>query len=272
VYGGSADILGDVTRAVTAEDVVVVPSGCKHGFVGGPQGLFALSIQLGEGAQLVERKPAALDPTHTLEGLLEYNAARLAELETRPIFELGSDGTLDDVEQRARYRDALRLWLSRSRALLLMRAAACADAKYTPTFLAQLVEELDRGAFVDPPLARRAPSAGRDPILIALADWFTRQVYVLDNVEKAAIVDLVVTEANAALGRRDDACRIWARNQAERAVEASLLLRGEAPPTYARLRSLLAEAWDMIGALTDRIVALTKAGHDSGAPRLPRDR
>ena len=260
VYGGSADIVGDVARAVAAEDVVIVPSGCKHGFVGGPQGLFALSIQLGEAAPPVDRGQP-LDAEHSLEGLLEYNASRLAEFQGRAIFELSSDGTLDDPIRHAKYRDALRLWLTQSSALLLVRQASCADAKYAPSFLAHLVEELDRGILVDPALARLSSSAARDPILIALADWFTRQMYVLDNVEKVALVDLVVTSANAALGRSDDGCRFWAHGYVERATETSLLLRGEAPHTYARLRSLLAEGWDMVGAMTDRIAQLTNSTH-----------
>lgn len=257
VYDGSADILGDVNRAVAAEDVVVIPRGGKHGFVGGPQGLHALSIQLGPTSQRLE--PDVPAPANTLEGLLAYNAARLEEFGGRAIFELGSDGSLDDPERHATYRDALELWLSRSSALSLMRAAASADAQYAPSFLAQLVEELNRGVLVDPALARLSPGAARDPILIALADWFTRQMYVLDNIEKVALVDLVVASANAALGRRDEGGRVWALGHAERAAETSLLLRGAAPHTYARLRALLSEAWDMVGAMTDRVVALTRA-------------
>jgi hypothetical protein len=256
VYGGSADVVGDVSRAVTTEDVVVVPSGCRHGFVGGPQGLFALSIQLGEAASPFDRRQPE-NAEHTLEGLLSYNASRLEQFQSRGIFELWSDGTLDDPASRAKYHDALRLWLSQSSSLLLVRQACCTDAKYAPSFLAQLVAELDRGILVDPALARLSSCAVRDPILIALADWFTRQMYVLDNVEKVAIVDLVVTGANAALGRSDDGCRFWAEAFAGRASETSLLLRGEAPHTYARLRSIVAEAWDMLGALSDRIVELT---------------
>jgi len=258
VYGGSADIVGGVTRAVAAEDVVVLPSGCEHGFVGGPQGLFALSIQLGEAAPSSDREQPQ-NAEHTLEGLLEYNAARLEEFQNRAIFELWSDGTLDDPTRHAKYRDALRSWISKSSALLLVRQANCSDAKYTPSFLAQLVEEWGRGILVDPALIRVSEGAGRDPVLSALADWFTRQMYVLDNVEKVAIVDLVVTGANAALGRSDDGCRVWAHGYAERAAETSLLLRGEAPHTYARLHQIVAEAWDMVGALTDRVVELTNA-------------
>jgi hypothetical protein len=256
VYGGSAEIVGDVARVIAAEDVVIVPSGCKHGFIGGPQGLFALTIELGEGRPLVER-PSPVDAENTLDGLLAYNASCLEQFQRRAIFELGSDGTLDDPVCLANYRDALNLWRAQSSALLLVRPANCADAKYAPSFLAQLVQEVDRGLFVDPALARLSSRAARDPILIALADWFTRQMYVLDNVEKVAIVDLVVMGANGALGRNEGGCHFWAQGYAERATEASLLLRAESPQTYARLRSIVAEAWDMMGALSDRIVELT---------------
>jgi hypothetical protein len=257
VYEGSADIVGDLTRAVAAEDVVVVPSGCKHGFVGGPQGLFALAIELGEAAPVVAREQP-LDAEHTLQGLLDYNSSRLGEFKTRAIFELLTDGTLDDPSRHATYRDALSLWGSQSSSLLLVRQACCIDGKYAPSFLAGLLEELSRGLPIDLTLAKQSSGAARDPILIALADWFTRQTYVLDNVEKVALVDLVVTSANAALGRSDQGSRLWAHGHSERAAETSLLLRGETAHTYARLRSIVAEAWDMIGALTDRIVELTR--------------
>jgi hypothetical protein len=258
VYGGSADVVGDVTRAVAAEDVVVLPSGCEHGFVGGPEGLFALSIQLGEATPSVT-PPRPLPPEQTLEGLLAYDASRREQFQERAIFELWSSGSLRDPLRHAQYRDALKLWRSQSSALLLVRQASCADAKYAPAFLAQLREQLESGTFVEPALVRLSSSAALDPVLVALADWFTRQMYVLDNVEKVAVVDLVVTGANAALGRRDEDCALWTHGYVERAREASLLLRGEAPHTYARLRSIVAEAWDMIGALTDRVVELTNA-------------
>jgi hypothetical protein len=258
VYEGNAAITGDVTRAVAAEDVVVVPSGCEHGIVSGPRGLFALCIQLGEAAYHPDREPEE-DTEHTLLGLFAYNAARVAEFQTRAIFELWSDGTLDDPLRHAKYRGALRPWLAQSSTLLLVRQANCADAKYTQSFLAQLLEELERETIVPPKLAEPSVNAARDPVLSALTDWFTRQMYVLDNVEKVAIFDLVVTAANAALGHSDEGCRLWADGYAERTAETSRLLSGETPHTYARLRSVIAEAWDMVGAMTDRVVELSNS-------------
>ncbi len=258
VYGGSAEIVGDVSRTIAAEDVVVVPSGCKHGFVGGPQGLFALSIQLGETAGPAPTT-TELPGADTLDGLLEYNAKRLVEFQQRPVFELWDSGALSSPVRYAAYRDALQLWISQSAALLFARQAGCTDLKYAPSFLSQLVGSLGRGLLVDPAPTRLSSGRERDPILLAFADWFTRQMYVLDNVEKVAIVDLVVTSANAALGRSDLACRFWAYDYAERAAETAALLRGETPRTYVRLRAIVGEAWDMISAMTDRVVQLTEA-------------
>src|SRR5262245_26204901 len=48
-HRGSGEMRGDIQRPINAGDVVVVPAGCEHGFVGGPEGLFGLSIQFGEG-------------------------------------------------------------------------------------------------------------------------------------------------------------------------------------------------------------------------------
>jgi hypothetical protein len=36
-------------------------------------------------------------------------------------------------------------------------------------------------------------------------------------------------------------------------------LRREAPETYARLERVVGEAWDMLGAMTDRLVEVTRA-------------
>src|SRR5882724_4250917 len=47
-YAGGGSIVGDLEGPVIKDDVVVIPAGSRHGFVGGPDGLQALSIQLGD--------------------------------------------------------------------------------------------------------------------------------------------------------------------------------------------------------------------------------
>lgn len=260
VYRGSADVVGDLQRTVAAEDVVVVPSGCRHGFIGGPQGLFALSIQLGE-EQAQEAIEPAPDQQHTLASLISYNDARLAQFRQRPIFDLVTSGTLEDPIRRAACRDGLKLWAAHSAGLLIVRQAACTDPMYVQAFRSQVATELARGTSVGRVVASAAGKTFRDPTLVAFADWFTRQMYLLDNVEKVAIVDLVLASANAALGQIDETCR-FSENTAENLLDSSLLLRGQSARTYQRLHAIVGEAWDMLGAMTDRMVELTNATVD----------
>jgi quercetin dioxygenase-like cupin family protein len=49
-YAGNGTILGDLEGPISKEDVVIVPAGSKHGFVGGPGGLQAILIRFGEGS------------------------------------------------------------------------------------------------------------------------------------------------------------------------------------------------------------------------------
>jgi len=257
VYGGSADLVGDLSRTVAAEDVIVVPSGCQHGFIGGPQGLEALALRLGESA--VATGESANEGTASLEALLELNDACYEAFRKRAIFDLMSDGTLNDPIRRSAFRDALRLWISQSGALLWVRQATCVDPRFAQSFLRQTSQQLDRGILIDAALTRLSSDTARDPILMAFGDWFTRQMYLLDNVEKVAVADLVIDRANAALGESDEACRFWGAGSAANLEGTLLLLRGESPRTYARLEKLIAEAWDMIGGMTDRVVELTRS-------------
>src|SRR5687767_1068807 len=80
-YAGSGTILGDLERSVAKDDVVIVPAGCKHGFIGGPNGLQALSIQFGEGLYTTPEKPRVefVDPENSVNGLLAYNQRRIEE-------------------------------------------------------------------------------------------------------------------------------------------------------------------------------------------------
>jgi hypothetical protein len=252
VYAGSADVVGDSYRTVAAEDVVVIPCGCLHGFVGGPQGLSALSIQLGDEPR---SEPAEVSEAarRGLSQLLDYNARRAEAFGRRALFELlGADDC--DPQQAALCHRALGAWSARCGALLVVRQAHCTDPKYVQSFVAQSVAQLERGALSD----GLTQALGLvDPILTAFADWFTRQMYVLDNLEKAALVDLVLVRANAALGVVDEACLGWLDGARD---GGTLSLRGQTPRTYERLQQLIAEAWDMVDAMSDRIALLATSG------------
>jgi mannose-6-phosphate isomerase-like protein (cupin superfamily) len=273
-YAGSGEMLGDAQRSLAKDDVVVVPAGCAHGFVGGPQGLFALSIQFGEGLYTALEKPRVVftEEQQGLPALLAYNKKRLAEFEKRPLFDLLADGTLDDPKRRKIYLDALQTWVDGNQALLFARQANCIDPKFSSVFLTHMQEEMGHDALHKDRADGILPSESqsRDALMEAITNFFTYQMYVLDNAEKAAVIHLVIENASIAYHTRatpalakyvnDEYFDVHLENDADHAAMGEELVRDMAPRDYARLHEVVGEAWDMIGAMTDRLVELTRAG------------
>lgn len=272
-YRGAGEMLGDSPRPVAKDDVVVVPAGCTHGFVAGEQDLHALSIQFGEGLYTTPEKPRVLfaGEEATLKGLLEHNEMRRLAFLKRPIFDLLRDGTLEDANRRKVYMDTLQIWVDGNQALLYSRQANCADEEFRSVFLKHMQEEVGHDA-MHRDRAEGKVEASEEPadaVMAAITNWFTYQMYVLDNAEKAAIIHLVIENASAtyhevarpALARylNDEYFDVHVEADANHAAMGEALLRNETLKTYARLREIVDEAWDMIGAMTDRVVELTRA-------------
>lgn len=258
VYAGSGQIVGSTLLAVSAEDVVVVPNGCEHRFVAGSQGLSALSLQVGEDAHGVLPGPTA-GVAAEFEELRGSNGKRAEAFEQRSLFELLTSRDTD-IASRALAQQLLSVWSNRCDALLIVRQAACNDPKYAQVFNREAAAHRDHRV-------RRAPEPEPtfvDPILAAFADWFTRQMYVLDNAEKLSLVQFVLAPANAALGLVDASCAHWCNRPDAGAND--VLLSSLTTKDFERLRSLLSEAWDMIEAMSDRVVLLA----ESAAPASQR--
>jgi hypothetical protein len=109
----------------------------------------------------------------------------------------------------------------------------------------------------------------RDAVLEAITDWFSHQMFVLDNAEKAAIIHLVIENASFVYHQR--AMPVLSKYVNEEYFEVHVtaddghaalgveMLRNESPRSYGRLRRVIAEAWDMVDAMIDRVAELTRA-------------
>jgi hypothetical protein len=94
-------------------------------------------------------------------------------------------------------------------------------------------------------------------------------MYILDNAEKTAIIHLVIENASAIYHARAMPVRskyisqeyfdVHVEADDVHAAMGVELLRSESPATYGQLQKIVGEAWDMIGAMTDRLVELTRA-------------
>jgi mannose-6-phosphate isomerase-like protein (cupin superfamily) len=164
-YEGSGQLLGDLARPVAADDVVLVPGGCLHGFVGGPDGLAALSIQFGEGLYTSPEKPRVMfaDSDNTLAGLLAYNEERIKRFLERPIFTLLADGTLEDARKRKAYNDALQIWVDGNQLLLLSRQATCVDPAYQGSVTISCTRNAQSPSASPPTLRLATASSRRSP-------------------------------------------------------------------------------------------------------------
>lgn len=261
-YAGSGTILGDMEGPVAKDDVAVIPAGCKHGFVGGPGGLYGLSIRLGEVLESAsEHTVRAVDgfaAESSFSGLLDHNQKCLQDFQKRAIFELLRDGTLEEPMKRKKFLEALEIWSDGSQSLRLCRQASCLDPKYATSF--------SRDGYRAPRLkvSRLRPAAAKqDATMRAISDWFTYQMFVLDNAEKVA-VQLVIESATCAYQNVATVSLGLAPNDggsAERLSQATLdaqLLRDQSARSCARLHCIIDEAWEMFSAMTDRLVELTR--------------
>ncbi len=257
IYAGSGRLLGDLRRPLRKGDIVVVPPGCAHGFAGGPDRLSGLSIQFGHG---LYSNPESARVVFSGEGsrfesTAAYNESRLEAYRQGSLFELLTDGTLDYPNKRAVHLDHLTRWLAGyHRAVLAFQASSPRNNRLDASPSGQLAVEV----------AAAAKRGGGDPLLEAFVDWFAHRMYVLDFHEKAAVLHLVLGQAvhsyfrqAAGVLEESDLAPLFDSDQA---VDSCLrVLRSQSPGAHARVRRILAEAWDIIRAMSERMVSLARA-------------
>lgn len=266
IYAGAGEVFGDLCRPLTAGDILVVPAGCSHGLIGGPESMNGVTIQLGRQslANPEKLRTSRVDDESSLQALVAYNEERLTQFTNQPIFELLASSSLEIPEKRQAFISSMQIWLEGHLSMLIARQAGCRSRRYEPVFLKHLQQAMN-GKAPRPCQTRR--TLLRDPRMEAFTGWFVYQMSILDDAEKAAILNFVVEGATRALVQQAapvlndyvgaEYFKNGVRNN-EHMTIAMELLGDEYPKTYARLRQIVGEAWDMVGAMTDRVVELTR--------------
>lgn len=269
---GSGYLTGQKKQALTEGDVVMVPPHCEHGFIGdGPDGFHGLSIQFGEEGGLYENaqrpqvKFSDATDEFTLEKLLAHNRKRLEETKQLRLFRMLQDGSLKDEKKRQAHLNSLEIWSMRNQLLLFTRQATCIDAKYETTFLQHFNEEIGHDVLYK--TRAREENPAEDPVIEAIASWFVHQMFIRDNVEKTALIHLVIehtshhyhTLARPMLAKfvNDDYFAVHEADD-DHAQMGIDLLKGESALTYQRLVPVIDKAWDMMNAMLDRVAYLTE--------------
>lgn len=259
VLSGEAELVGGTRRRVERGDVITLPAHHEYGFRALAAGGFeALHISFRPDVSARTLKEV------TLEDLIAQNQARLNAWLNTGYFRMLQDGTLDSPPVRARFKNCLRVFSDFFQTLLFTRQAMCRDESYRAAFGEHLSEEFGHNVLMK---AGGDPVVVGDPRLQATLSWFCYQMLVLDNAGKA-IINLVLESGGyhfhnlakpAFMG--DDVEEYFSTHAEddERHQDLGLeLLEGLEPGTYRVLQLVLNEAWDMLGATTQRILELVR--------------
>jgi quercetin dioxygenase-like cupin family protein len=267
VAHGHGRIEGDLEATFQDGDVIAIPRGCHHGFVGASGGGFwALSIQF-EGLGLYEDPSAGrvrfgARASDGLSRLLAQNETLAEEHKKNPMFELVTSGRLSDDRRRARYLDAVQAWSNTFQKILLLRAATSEEQRFGALAKLHLDEEYDHNT----KLAADRKADLRtiwDPELEAAAHWFVWKMLTLDSREKTVLVHLVLevgssvfhAVANPILSAHNETDYFAVHDEGD-AVHKNLgidLLENLDAATYQRLTRVQTEGWHMLNVLCTRM-------------------
>lgn len=266
VYRGTGELIGDISARIAIGDVVAVPIGAIHGFIGGtPDGLHALSIQF-EGTGLYENTDSPRVAFHTpgLEALKTYHASRLTELLQSGFIRLLHDGTLDDSESLQRFLRYLNVWSRDFQQMMFQRQASCDHPDFYAIFRKHLAEEYGH----DELLTTNPVEQCWDPILASTGSWFRLQMSQLDNIEKMVVIHMVLEGSAHAFYEHAMARFRNTPHQAYFATHAEAdeghsemgmhMLHNLTEKQYTRLRQVVEQAWDMHLCTLERISELTR--------------
>jgi hypothetical protein len=195
-----------------------------------------------------------------LEALLAFNAEMLERHKQLPIFRLFSDGTVQDPAKRERLFACGHSFSRHFQTMLQARQSHCADPRYQALFGRHFREEAGHDEILRKERNRGEPVW--DPIMESAAAWFISRMSILDNVEKLAVIHLVLESSGAYMGSVSGpvmrALGAGEYFELHNEVDQSHItmaiepLRRQTPETLARVRVVLEQAWSVLDMWLER--------------------
>jgi hypothetical protein len=196
-----------------------------------------------------------------IEELLAFNTEMLQRHKRLPFFSLFTDGTIADPAKRERLFACGHVFSRHFQTMLHARHAHCADDRYLALFERHLREEIGHDEILRK--KRERPDLVWDPIMESAAAWFISRMSILDNVEKLAIIHLVLEASGAYMGSvagpvmRDLGAGEYFELHDEvdqgHVTLAIEPLRRQTPETLARVRLVLEQAWSVLNMWFERL-------------------
>jgi hypothetical protein len=196
--------------------------------------------------------------------LLAYNTAMLEQHKQLRCFQFFTDGTLDDPVKREVFLACLQALARHFQIVMFMRQAHCADERFGSLFMRHLREEIGHDEVLRQDRGRSDDVW--DPVIEAVGAWFASRMSMLDNLEKMAVVHLVLESSGAHMGalskktmpRYGSAKYFQLHDEVDDSHVSVAIepLQNQSPEALARLRVVVGQAWQMMNTWGDRVASI----------------
>jgi hypothetical protein len=197
----------------------------------------------------------------TVEELLAFNSQMLARHKKHAFFQLFTDGSMQDPAKRQRLFACGHSFSRHFQTMLYTRHAHCADPRYLALFERHLREEAGHDEILRK--KRERPELVWDPIMDSAAAWFISRMSILDNVEKLAVIHLVLETSGAYMGSvsgpvmreygAGDYFELHDEVDQSHVTMALEPLGRQTPETLARVRVVIEQAWIVLDMWFERL-------------------
>ncbi|CAN7279409.1 hypothetical protein LJR230_001232 [Trinickia sp. LjRoot230] len=272
---GCGTVIGDIdqgSQGIRAGDIVAVPPGARHGFIGGsPDGFWALSIQFEESALYDDAARPQVEfaqPDNKLQAFEALAQEHMERFANNPLFDL-VDGTAHvNAEVRARMLDFLQPWSDAFQRIACARVYAESDPRACTVAQRHLAEEIGHNA----ELARtRGDTAKRrwDPIIDAVSSWFVDRMVASTSAARTVLMHFVLESSSLVFHSRAKALfpdskyfAVHAAFDEHHLQMGRELLAQDRSVDLAQLTNELEMGWQMIEMLCSRIAVLASSGEE----------
>ena len=189
---------GNIEKPLKAGDIILIPRGAKHGFIGaGENGYWALSIQM-------EQRGLYEDPDQPLvdfqeqssldlfDQLDQANNSYILKFSKNPIFK-----TLKEIKQNKNLQDTfldyLQILSDNFQKLLLLRSSLCNQDDFNKIFSYHLKDEFGHDEQLRN--SRKNFKEIKDPIFESLCLWFNHKILQLDKIEQLYLINRIVEKS-----------------------------------------------------------------------------
>ncbi len=281
ILNGHGIVQGDLNGPIQKNDIVLVPPGCRHGFIGtGPGGFEGLSIQfenhgLYENHSQILAKFESKNPSYaahqalpemTFDMLKTSNFELNEAFSKSSIFNLMREGFFTTQKRRDRFMGYLAIWSRQFQKTLYLRSGLCEDQRVEAQFRQHLQEEFNHDLEISRGLELAA--LVNDFEVLEHASWFSSKIKTATTAESIVIVHQCAETAAATFysiapqfidpaAENSHFKQHTLLDDAHKSVGLEIL-SNESVDSLNNLMKVQSESWFALQSMFDRIAHLLK--------------